>query len=66
MVGDQEIDEQAGRAAGVGHFVYANDFFGWKSRLSTSASHAGGPRRQCIDLLRRFLRLEVASEAIDD
>ena len=29
MVGDQEIDEQASRAAGVGRFVYAKDFFGW-------------------------------------
>jgi histidinol-phosphate phosphatase family protein len=28
MVGDQEIDEQAGRSAGVGRFVYAKDFFG--------------------------------------
>jgi len=30
MVGDQEIDEQAARAGGVGKFVYASDFFGWK------------------------------------
>jgi D-glycero-D-manno-heptose 1,7-bisphosphate phosphatase len=30
MVGDQEIDEQAARAAGVGRFVYARDFFGWR------------------------------------
>ena len=30
MVGDQEIDAAAGRAAGVGHFVWARDFFGWK------------------------------------
>jgi D-glycero-D-manno-heptose 1,7-bisphosphate phosphatase len=30
MVGDQEIDEQAARAGGVGKFVYAADFFGWK------------------------------------
>ncbi|HYB91348.1 MAG TPA: HAD-IIIA family hydrolase [Candidatus Binataceae bacterium] len=30
MVGDQEIDEQAARAAGLGRFVYAKDFFGWK------------------------------------
>jgi D-glycero-D-manno-heptose 1,7-bisphosphate phosphatase len=29
MVGDQEVDEQAARAAGVGKFVYAKDFFGW-------------------------------------
>ena len=29
MVGDQEIDEQAARAGGVGRFVYAADFFGW-------------------------------------
>jgi histidinol-phosphate phosphatase family protein len=28
-VGDQEVDEQAARAAGVGRFVYARDFFGW-------------------------------------
>jgi len=30
MVGDQEIDQQAARAAGVGRFIYAKDFFGWK------------------------------------
>jgi histidinol-phosphate phosphatase family protein len=30
MVGDQEIDEAAARAAGGGHFVYATEFFGWK------------------------------------
>ncbi len=30
MVGDQEIDEQCARAAGVGKFVYARDFFGFK------------------------------------
>jgi histidinol-phosphate phosphatase family protein len=30
MVGDQEIDAAAARAAGVGNFVYASDFFGWK------------------------------------
>jgi histidinol-phosphate phosphatase family protein len=30
MVGDQEIDAAAARAAGVGHFVWARDFFGWK------------------------------------
>ena len=30
MVGDQAIDEQAARAGGVGKFVYAADFFGWK------------------------------------
>jgi D-glycero-D-manno-heptose 1,7-bisphosphate phosphatase len=30
MVGDQEIDAAAARAAGVGHFVWAHDFFGWK------------------------------------
>jgi histidinol-phosphate phosphatase family protein len=30
MVGDQEIDAAAARAAGVGHFVYAAEFFGWK------------------------------------
>jgi D-glycero-D-manno-heptose 1,7-bisphosphate phosphatase len=29
MVGDQEIDALAARAAGVGKFVYAQDFFGW-------------------------------------
>jgi D-glycero-D-manno-heptose 1,7-bisphosphate phosphatase len=29
MVGDQEVDELAGRAAGVGRFVHAKDFFGW-------------------------------------
>lgn len=30
MVGDQDIDAQAARAAGVGNFVWAHDFFGWK------------------------------------
>ena len=30
MVGDQEIDELAARDAGVGRFVHARDFFGWK------------------------------------
>jgi D-glycero-D-manno-heptose 1,7-bisphosphate phosphatase len=29
MVGDQEVDRQAGEAAGVGKFVAAKDFFGW-------------------------------------
>ncbi len=29
MVGDQEVDELAGKAAGVGKFVHAADFFGW-------------------------------------
>ena len=29
-IGDQEVDEQAARAAGVGRFVYAKDFFAWK------------------------------------
>jgi D-glycero-D-manno-heptose 1,7-bisphosphate phosphatase len=30
MVGDQPIDAQAARNAGVGRFVYAHDFFGWE------------------------------------
>lgn len=30
MVGDQEIDALAARAGGVGRFVYAAEFFGWK------------------------------------
>jgi histidinol-phosphate phosphatase family protein len=30
MVGDQEVDEAAARAAGIGHFVWAHDFFAWK------------------------------------
>lgn len=29
MVGDQEIDQQAARAGGVGRYVAAKDFFGW-------------------------------------
>lgn len=29
-VGDQELDEAAAKAAGVGKFIYAADFFGWK------------------------------------
>lgn len=28
-IGDQEVDEQAARAAGVGKFLYAKDFFAW-------------------------------------
>ncbi len=27
---DQEIDELAGKAAGLGKFIDARDFFGWK------------------------------------
>src|SRR5713226_2762432 len=30
VVGDQEVDQQAAKAAGVGRFIYAKDFFGWK------------------------------------
>jgi D-glycero-D-manno-heptose 1,7-bisphosphate phosphatase len=30
MVGDQDVDEQAARAGGVGRFIRAKDFFGWK------------------------------------
>jgi histidinol-phosphate phosphatase family protein len=30
MIGDQEVDAAAARAAGVGRFVWAHDFFGWK------------------------------------
>jgi histidinol-phosphate phosphatase family protein len=30
MVGDQEIDEMAAKAAGVGRFIAAKDFFNWK------------------------------------
>ena len=30
MVGDQAIDAEAARRAGLGHFVYARDFFGWQ------------------------------------
>ncbi len=30
MVGDQEVDRQAAKAAGVAKFVAAKDFFGWK------------------------------------
>ncbi|MGH7932805.1 MAG: HAD-IIIA family hydrolase [Candidatus Binataceae bacterium] len=30
MVGDQEVDQLAATAAGIGSFVYARDFFGWK------------------------------------
>jgi D-glycero-D-manno-heptose 1,7-bisphosphate phosphatase len=30
MIGDQELDRQAGEAAGVAKFVFAEDFFGWK------------------------------------
>ncbi|HUY19565.1 MAG TPA: HAD-IIIA family hydrolase [Candidatus Binataceae bacterium] len=31
MVGDQEVDAEAAQAAGIGHFIYAKDFFGWPS-----------------------------------
>ena len=31
MVGDQEVDRQAGEAAGVAKFVFAEDFFGWRT-----------------------------------
>jgi D-glycero-D-manno-heptose 1,7-bisphosphate phosphatase len=30
MVGDQEVDRQAAKAAGVANFIPAKDFFGWK------------------------------------
>ena len=30
MVGDQAIDAEAARYAGLGRFVYARDFFGWQ------------------------------------
>jgi D-glycero-D-manno-heptose 1,7-bisphosphate phosphatase len=30
MVGDQAIDAEAAGSAGLGHFVYARDFFGWQ------------------------------------
>jgi len=30
MVGDQAIDAEAARNAGLGRFVYARDFFGWQ------------------------------------
>jgi len=30
MVGDQAIDAEAARSAGLGRFVYARDFFGWQ------------------------------------
>ena len=30
MIGDQEVDAAAARAAGIGHFVFAHDFFVWK------------------------------------
>ena len=30
MVGDQEIDAQAAQAGGIGRFVHAAEFFGWK------------------------------------
>jgi histidinol-phosphate phosphatase family protein len=29
MVGDQDVDEQCARAAGIGRFVYASEFFKW-------------------------------------
>ena len=29
VVGDQEVDEKAARAAGAGKFMYARDYFGW-------------------------------------
>jgi D-glycero-D-manno-heptose 1,7-bisphosphate phosphatase len=29
MVGDQDVDEQAAKAAGVARFIHAREFFGW-------------------------------------
>lgn len=31
MVGDQEVDKAAAQAAGLGHFIYAHEFFGWQA-----------------------------------
>ena len=31
MIGDQEVDRQAGEAGGVAKFVFAEDFFGWRT-----------------------------------
>jgi D-glycero-D-manno-heptose 1,7-bisphosphate phosphatase len=30
MIGDQDVDEQAAKAAGVNRFIHARDFFGWQ------------------------------------
>jgi len=30
MIGDQLMDAEAGKAAGVGHFIFAADFFSWR------------------------------------
>ncbi|MGH6631201.1 MAG: HAD-IIIA family hydrolase, partial [Burkholderiales bacterium] len=30
LIGDQDVDEQAARAAGVGRFTNAKNFFGWE------------------------------------
>ena len=35
MIGDQEVDRQAGEAAGVAKFVFAEDFFSWKLKEET-------------------------------
>ncbi len=29
-IGDQQVDQLASKAAGLGRFIYARDFFGWK------------------------------------
>jgi histidinol-phosphate phosphatase family protein len=34
MVGDQEVDAVAARAAGVGRFIFARDFFGWSKEVN--------------------------------
>lgn len=31
MVGDQAVDKAAAQAAGLGHFIYAHEFFGWQA-----------------------------------
>ncbi len=33
MVGDQAVDEQCAKAAGIGRFVYADQFFKWSGQL---------------------------------
>jgi hypothetical protein len=45
MVGDQEIDDQAAGAGGVGKFVYAAEFFGRNSAPTLLREQAGS---RCI------------------
>ncbi len=36
MVGDQQVDEECARAAGIGRFLYADEFFKWSQARALS------------------------------